>query len=158
CMESGVNSHLVGIGAISDNTASQLSDAKSILARLNIWFDDASPQNMLRIASQARRHKRQHNIGLVVVDYLQLIEPEEHNKVREQEVSKISRRLKGLARSLNIPVVALAQLNRAGDAEPTLTHLRESGAIEQDADTVLLLHRPCDTSDVIDVHIAKQRN
>jgi len=158
CMESGIDSHLLRTGIVGSNTADMLNDAREVLHNKKLWIDDASPQKMLRIASQARKFKRQHDIGLVIIDYLQLIEPEEHRMPREQQVSAISRRIKGLARELKIPVVALAQLNRSGEDEPTLANLRESGAIEQDADNVLLLHRSKENPDVIECVIAKQRN
>src|SRR5262249_15754940 len=97
-------------------------------------------------AANARRLKMRHGIGLVVVDYLQLIEPDNRKETREQQVAGISRRLKRLARELGIPVVALAQLNRnvenRADGRPRLSDLRESGGTEADADVVMLLHRP----------------
>ena len=101
---------------------------------------------MLRIAANARRLKLRHDIRLVVIDYLQLIEPENRRDPRQEQVAQISRRLKFLARELEIPVIALAQVNRASedrqDHRPRLADLRESGVIEQDADTVMMLHRP----------------
>ena len=101
---------------------------------------------MLRIAANARRLKLRHDIRLVFIDYLQLIEPDNRRDSRQEQVAGISRRLKFLARELNIPVIALAQVNRGSedrqDHRPRLSDLRESGAIEQDADTVMMLHRP----------------
>src|SRR6187402_47287 len=101
---------------------------------------------MLRIAANARRLKRQHKLQLVVIDYLQLIEPENRRDPRQEQVAQISRRLKFLARELQIPVIALAQVNRSSedrqDHRPRLADLRESGSIEQDADTCFMLHRP----------------
>src|SRR5207253_6177107 len=104
-------------------------------------------QNMLRIAANARRLKLRHHIRIVVIDYLQLIDPEVRSREsRQEQVAAISRRLKFLARELKIPVVALAQVNRSSedrqDHRPRLSDLRESGSLEQDADTVLMLHRP----------------
>jgi replicative DNA helicase len=122
---------------------------------------------MLRIAANARRLKLRHGIKLVVVDYLQLIEPDNRRDPRQEQVAQISRRLKALAKELQIPVVALAQVNRASedrqDHRPRLADLRESGSIEADADTVMLLHRPDryepgQHEGIIEVIIAKQRN
>jgi replicative DNA helicase len=100
---------------------------------------------MTEIAATARRLKRRDNLGLVVIDYLQLIEPDNSRDPRQEQVARIARRLKGLARELHIPVLCLAQLNRQADAlaghKPQLSHLRESGAIEQDADVVMFIHR-----------------
>src|SRR5262249_27407000 len=104
---------------------------------------------------------------VVVIDYLQLIEPDNRRENRQEQVANISRRLKSLARELKIPVLALAQVNRSSedrqDHRPRLADLRESGSIEQDADTVLLLHRPgrfegAEEDNTIEVHVAKQRN
>src|SRR5262249_19838538 len=113
------------------------------------------------------RLHRKHDIRMVVVDYLQLIDPESRRDPRQEQVAQISRRLKFLARELKIPVVALAQVNRSSedrqDHRPRLADLRESGSIEQDADTVMMLHRPgrfdgAQEDNVIEVIVAKQRN
>jgi replicative DNA helicase len=100
---------------------------------------------MTEIAATARRLKRRENLALVVIDYLQLIEPDNPRDPRQEQVAKIARRLKGLARELKVPVLCLAQLNRQAevskDNRPRLSHLRESGAIEQDADVVMFVHR-----------------
>jgi len=122
---------------------------------------------MLRIAANARRLKLRHGVRLVMVDYLQLIEPDNRRDSRQEQVAALSRRLKFLARELQIPVVALAQVNRSSEDrqehKPRLSDLRESGAIEQDADTVMLLHRPemyepGQHEGTTEVIIAKQRN
>jgi replicative DNA helicase len=127
---------------------------------------------MTEIAAIARRLKRQEELALVVIDYLQLIEPDNTKEPRQEQVARISRRLKGLARELNIPVLCLAQLNRQVEAtrdnKPQLSHLRESGAIEQDADVVAFIHREeyYQTDDAAreqvkgqaDLMIRKQRN
>ncbi|MBT6723118.1 MAG: replicative DNA helicase, partial [Planctomycetaceae bacterium] len=125
------------------------------------------------IASAARRIKRQHNdhLGLVVIDYLQLIEPDNPRDPRQEQVARIARRLKGLAREIKVPVLCLAQLNRqaegAADHRPKLSHLRESGAIEQDADVVMFIHREEyyrrgedaeQFAGMAEIIIAKQRN
>lgn len=101
---------------------------------------------MTHVAALARRIKRRYGLGIVIIDYLQLIEPEDKNINREQQISSITRRLKFLAKDLSVPVIALAQLNRGveqrEDKRPKLSDLRESGSIEQDADIVMFLHRP----------------
>ena len=100
---------------------------------------------MTEIAASARRLKRRHGLALVAIDYLQLIDPDNSRDPRQEQVAKIARRLKGLARELDVPVLCLAQLNRqvesSRDNKPQLSHLRESGAIEQDADVVMFVHR-----------------
>ena len=115
----------------------------------------------------ARRIKRRHQIGLILVDYIQLVDSEDSRDSRQEQIAKISRRLKTLARELKVPVVALSQLNRAvenrEDKRPRMADLRESGAIEQDADIVLLLHRPeyyddNDQPGIAELIIAKNRN
>jgi replicative DNA helicase len=122
---------------------------------------------MLRIAANARRLKKQKDLRLVMIDYLQLIDPDDRRESRQEQVAGISRRLKFLARELKVPVVALAQVNRSSedrqDHRPRLSDLRESGAIEQDADTVMMLHRPDyhepgQNEGLVEVIIAKQRN
>ena len=110
-----------------------------------LFIDDSPSRNMTEIAATARRLKRQDSLSLIVVDYLQLIEPDNPRDPRQEQVARISRRLKGLARELSVPVLCLAQLNRQVEASresrPQLSHLRESGAIEQDADVVAFVHR-----------------
>jgi replicative DNA helicase len=119
-------------------TASEISTAP-------LYIDDSPSRTMTEIAAASRRLKRRHELALVVIDYLQLIEPDNPKDPRQEQVSKIARRLKGLARELAVPVLCLAQLNRQVEAtrdnKPQLSHLRESGAIEQDADVVMFIHR-----------------
>jgi replicative DNA helicase len=147
-------------------------EAGDVLRKARLYLDDTPSRNMIQIAATARRiqkkHERDGGLRLVVVDYLQLIDPENRRDPRQEQVAQISRRLKHLARELAIPVIALAQVNRASedrqDHKPRLADLRESGSIEQDADTVLMLHRPGrfggepGEDKVLEVHIAKQRN
>jgi replicative DNA helicase len=132
-----------------------------------IFIDDTPARNMMQIAASARRIKRRSEIGLLMVDYIQLVDSDDSRDSRQEQIAKISRRLKTLARELSVPVVALSQLNRAvesrEDKRPRLADLRESGAIEQDADMVLLLHRPdyYDANDqpgMAELHVAKNRN
>jgi replicative DNA helicase len=135
--------------------------------RAPMYIDSTPARNMLQITANARRLKLRQNLGLIMVDYIQLIESEESRDSRQEQIAKISRRLKTLARELGVPVIALSQLNRAvenrEDRRPRLADLRESGAIEQDADVVLLLHRPeqydpNDQPGIAELHIAKNRN
>jgi replicative DNA helicase len=168
-----VDSHKIRKGHLNSDDIQKLMDAGDVLRRGKLYIDDTPQRTMLQIAATARRlMKKEEKAGglkLVVIDYLQLIEPENRRDPRQEQVAQISRRLKFLARDLNIPVMALAQVNRASedrqDHKPRLSDLRESGSIEQDADTVVMLHRPglFDKSDeradkVLDVIIAKQRN
>jgi replicative DNA helicase len=120
---------------------------------------------MFYVAASVRRLKTKERIGLVVLDYLQLVEPDDRNDPRHEQVASTSRRVKLPARELKVPIVALAQLNRAVEGRtshrPRLSDLRESGSIEADADTVLLMHREDDSSaDIvrIELQVAKQRN
>ncbi len=132
-----------------------------------VMLDDTPSRNMLQITANARRLKLRKGIGLVVIDYIQLIDSEESRDSRQEQIAKISRRLKTLARELDVPVIALSQLNRAvetrEDRRPRMADLRESGAIEQDADLVLLLHRPeyydpNDQPGIAELIVAKNRN
>ena len=162
-----VNSHHLRKGHLSADDMQRLIEAGEQLRRARLFIDDTPSQTMLRIAANARRLKKRENIALVVIDYLQLIEPESRRDPRQEQVAQISRRLKYLARELEIPVMALAQVNRSSedrqDHRPRLADLRESGSIEQDADTCFLLHRldktdPSQVDDTIEVIVAKQRN
>lgn len=146
-----------------------LGNAYEELRNAPIFIDDTPARNMVQVAANARRIKRRHGLGLIVVDYIQLVEPDsgESRDSRQEQIAKISRRLKTLARELNVPVIALSQLNRAvenrEDRRPRMADLRESGAIEQDADLVLLLHRPdyydaTDQPGIAELIVAKNRN
>jgi replicative DNA helicase len=166
CCQSRVDSHKLRKGHLSDDETRKLIEAGGVLRNAKLYIDDTPGQGMLRIAANARRLKLRAGLKLVVIDYLQLIEPDNRRDPRQEQVAQISRRLKFLARELQIPVIALAQVNRSSedrqDHRPRLADLRESGSIEQDADTVLMLHRP-DRYDpgqqgVIEVIVAKQRN
>ena len=160
CSLSGVDSHKVRLGRMNMDEVRRWSDAEDLVAESPFFIDDTYCQTMLRIAGTARRLKAKNGLRLAIVDYLQLVEPESRKEPWHEQVAGTSRRLKQLARELNIPVIALAQLNRGAEEheEPRLSDLRESGAIEQDADTVLLLNKPKDVCEAIDIVIAKQRN
>ncbi len=165
--QSRVDGQKLRKGHLSSEDIGKLHGAGDVLRTAKLFIDDTPGQGMLRICANARRLKLRHDIRLVVIDYLQLIEPENRRDPRQEQVAQISRRLKFLARELNIPVIALAQVNRASedrqDHRPRLADLRESGSIEQDADTCLMLHRPGKfdggvEDNIIEVIVAKQRN
>lgn len=158
--ESRVSSHRHRHCRLTADDVKRFRDAGDRLWGGKMWIDDVPVQGMLRIASNTRRFKARHNIGLVIIDYLQLIDPEKGRGNRQEEVAGISRRLKGLSRELQVPIIALAQLNRAAEdrLRPRLADLRESGGIEADADTVLLLHRPASNDRILEIDVAKQRN
>jgi replicative DNA helicase len=167
CCQARVDSHKLRKGHLGSEDMEKLIAAGGVLSRAKMFIDDTPGQGLLRIAANARRLKLRHKIRLVVIDYLQLIEPENRRDSRQEQVAHMSRRLKFLARELQIPVVSLAQVNRGAedrqDHRPRLSDLRESGAIEQDADTVMLLHRPelyepGQHEGILEVIIAKQRN
>jgi replicative DNA helicase len=167
CCQARVDSHKLRKGHLSSADMQKLIEAGGVLRNAPLFIDDTPGQGMLRIAANARRLKLREKIKLVVLDYLQLIEPDNRRDSRQEQVAHISRRLKFLARELQIPVMALAQVNRGAEDRtehrPRLADLRESGAIEQDADTVILLHRPemyepGQHEGILEIHIAKQRN
>jgi replicative DNA helicase len=167
CCQARVDSHKLRKGSLNSDDMEKLIEAGGVLRNAKLFLDDTPGQGMLRIAANARRLKLRQHIRAVVIDYLQLIEPDNRRDPRQEQVAQISRRLKFLARELAIPVVALAQVNRSSedrqDHRPRLADLRESGSIEQDADTVLLLHRPDryepgQHEGVVEVIVGKQRN
>jgi replicative DNA helicase len=147
CTIAEVNGHHLRNGTLSKKDRERLVHMVSTISKAPFFVDDSHSRSVLDIAAGARRVKRANNgqLALLVIDYLQLIEPENARDPRQEQVAKITRRLKGLARELEIPVLCLAQLNRqieaTKDNRPRLAHLRESGAIEQDADVVLFVHR-----------------
>ena len=173
CCQGRVDSHRLRKGTLNSDEIQKLMSAGDVLRGnasqgwVKLFIDDSPAQSMLRISANARRLKLRHDIRLVVIDYLQLIEPENRRDPRQEQVAQISRRLKFLAKELQLPVIALAQVNRASedrqDHKPRLSDLRESGSIEQDADTAMLLHRPGkfdggQEDNVLEIIIAKQRN
>ena len=167
CIRARVNGHRLRAGDLDEAERDQLIQASSELNEFPIFIDDKPGRTMAQIGAIARRLKRRKKLDIIIVDYLQLIEPEEKQAPREQQIAAISRRLKFLAKELSVPVVALAQLNRGvelrEDKRPRLADLRESGAIEQDADVVMFLHRPDaydpeDRPGEADVIVAKNRN
>jgi replicative DNA helicase len=145
CAESRVDAHAVRTGRLPEDDWKRLSIGAGKLAKATIFIDDSASLGILELRAKARRLKAEHNIGLVIVDYLQLMQGPRNAENREKEISAISRSLKALAKELSIPVIALSQLSRAvegrTDKRPILSDLRESGAIEQDADVVTFVHR-----------------
>lgn len=177
CAEAMIDSQAVRQGRIRDSDYPKLARASGILQQCPIWIDDSPALTLLEMRGKARRLRAEVDVGLVIVDYLQLMRSPDYSENRVQEISDISRSLKALARELEIPVIALSQLSRAseqrgGDRTPMLSDLRDSGAIEQDADIVIFIHRPEMYKDLrekaesagqnieglADVHLAKHRN
>jgi replicative DNA helicase len=146
CIHAKIEGHKLRKGELNEFDQHTLMEAANEMRTFPIFIDDVAGRTMSQIAAIARRLKRRSQLDIVVIDYLQLIESEDRNMPREQQISSITRRLKFLAKDLSIPVIALAQLNRGveqrEDKRPRLSDLRESGAIEQDADIVMFLHRP----------------
>jgi replicative DNA helicase len=155
-------------GKLSEEDFTKLSDAMGKLAEAPIFIDDTPGLTMAEMRSKARRLHMEHGLGLIIVDYLQLVNPGRKVESRVQEVSIVSQGLKNLARELNVPLLSASQLSRAvehrGEKRPQLADLRESGAIEQDADVVMFLYRPDTDYDITNHNIptklliAKHRN
>ncbi|MBI4335208.1 MAG: replicative DNA helicase, partial [Candidatus Omnitrophica bacterium] len=168
CSHARVNAHKVRTGFLSQSDWPHLTSAAGRLSEAPLFIDDTPALSLLELRAKARRFKSQHGIKLIVVDYLQLMRGPQKSENRQQEISEISRSLKALARELNVPLIAISQLSRAveqrSDHKPQLSDLRESGAIEQDADVVALLMREEyyneteENRGVAEVNIAKQRN
>ena len=146
-IESGVDSWKLRTGALEDEDFPKINEAMAELSEAPIYIDDSATTNVMEMRTKARRLQSEHGLGLVIIDYLQLISGGARSaEGRQQEVSEISRQLKGLARELNVPVIALSQLSRAVESRnpptPQLSDLRDSGSIEQDADVVAFIYRP----------------
>src|SRR5438445_793908 len=172
CSEAKVDSQAVRTGYLTSADWHRLTAAAGRLSEASIFIDDSPGLTVLEARAKARRMKAEHGLDLLVIDYLQLMRGRAAMESRQQEISEISRSLKALAKELGVPVVALSQLSRAvesratRDFRPQLSDLRESGALEQDADLILFLYRqslykedlPPDEVNVADVIIGKQRN
>ncbi|MDB4338841.1 replicative DNA helicase [bacterium] len=146
CSLARVNGHKLRNGTISSDDRERLIRKANEVSQAPLFVDDSPSRTVSEIAAAARRIKRREgNLGMIVIDYLQLIEPDNSRDPRQEQVAKIARRLKGIARELDVPLLCLSQLNRQAedskDHRPKLSHLRESGAIEQDADVVMFVHR-----------------
>lgn len=173
CAEARVDAHSVRTGRLPEDEWRKLSTSVGRLYKAKIFIDDTPALGLLELRAKARRLKVEHNVGMIILDYMQLMQGPKRAQNREQEISMISRSLKALAKEIGVPVVALSQLNRAvemrSDKRPVLADLRESGAIEQDADVVLFVHRPemygiekdedgQPTDGIAEIIIGKQRN
>ena len=180
CAQANVNLWKMRTGNLSDknddNDFSKIADAMGVLSEAPIYIDDSPNISVMEIRAKTRRMQAEKGLGLIVIDYLQLMEGRgKYSDNRVQEISEISRGLKGIARELDIPVLALAQLSRAAEQQsgpsiPKLSHLRDSGSIEQDADVVMFIYRkaadrafnsqelPMDERYKAEIHIAKHRN
>ena len=145
CSRAEVNGQKLRNGLINNDERRKLFDKAGEISQAPLIVDDSPSRRVSEIAAVARRLKRKHDLALICIDYLQLIEPDNSKDPRQEQVAKIARRLKHMARELKVPVLCLAQLNRQTEASkdniPRLSHLRESGAIEQDADVVMFVHR-----------------
>ncbi len=172
CAQADVDLWKMRTGKLSDAPGSddfpRIGQAMGILSEAPLYIDDAANTNALEIRTKARRLQMEHGLGLIVIDYLQLMEGKVNTENRVQEIAKISRQLKGLARELNLPVLCLSQLSRAVEQQnvpiPKLSHLRDSGSIEQDADVVMFIYREeyykkdSDRKNIADIIVAKHRN
>jgi replicative DNA helicase len=170
CSEARVDSNRLRTGYLKSNEYAELALVAGYLAEAPIYIDDSAATSTMELRAKARRLKSEANVGMIVVDYMQLVHVKERVENRQQQISLISRSLKALAKELEIPVVALSQLSRAvesrgGDKRPMLSDLRESGSIEQDSDVVLFLYRPevyegenSDDAGTAELIIGKQRN
>lgn len=167
-LESKVDSQKIRTGDLEDSDWERLIESANVIGNSNLIIDDTPSISIGELRSKCRKYKLEHNLGIIIIDYLQLMTAGGHSESRQQEISEISRSLKALARELNVPVVALSQLSRAvesrPDHRPMLSDLRESGAIEQDADVVMFLYRDdyynkeSEKKGIAEVIIAKQRN
>jgi replicative DNA helicase len=168
CADARVDSHRLRTGNLQEKDWTRLAKAYADLSTAKIFIDDSATLTPLEMRAKARRLKAEHGLGLIIVDYLQLVSGAGRTENRQQEISSISRSLKGLAKELSVPVIALSQLSRAPEARtdrrPQLADLRESGAIEQDADIVMFIYReeeykPSDENrGIAEIIIGKQRN
>jgi replicative DNA helicase len=171
CAEARINMHQLRSGKLPHKELPKLSLAAGPLSEAPLFIDDTPGITVLELRAKARRLKAQHNLSFIIIDYLQLMSSSGPSESRQQEISQISRSLKGIAKELDLPVVALSQLSRAveqrgGDHRPQLSDLRESGAIEQDADVVMFVYRdevynkdlPEDEKGKAEIIIGKQRN
>lgn len=169
-MESQVNSQNIRTGNLQDDQWLKLYESSNIIGSTKLFIEDQSNVTIGDIRNKCRKLKQRHNVGLIIIDYLQLMSGSGRTDSRQQEVSEISRGLKVLAKELDVPIIALSQLSRAVEARtdhrPMLSDLRESGSIEQDADVVMFIYRedkyrddlPEEDKNKAEIIIAKQRN
>ncbi len=167
-LESRVDAQHLRTGQLNDQEWEKLIESAGVIGRSNLIIDDTPGISISELRSKCRKFKLEHNLSMIIIDYLQLMSGSGRSDSRQQEISDISRSLKAIARELNVPVLALSQLSRAveqrPDHRPMLSDLRESGAIEQDADVVMFIYRDdyynhdTEKKDVAEIIIAKQRN
>jgi len=164
-----VDQHKLRSGYLNNEDLAKISSSAARLAEAPIFIDDTPGVTMVEVRAKSRRIKNERGLGLLIIDYLQLMQPgNKKAENRQQEISEISRSLKALARELNVPVLALSQLSRAveqsQDKRPSLSHLRESGALEQDSDCVIFIHRPeyfdrdTEKKGIAEIIVAKHRH
>ncbi len=166
-LESNVDAQNLRTGQLSDEDWEKLIESAGTIGRSNLFIDDTPSISIAELRTKCRKLSLEHNLSMIIIDYLQLMSGNGRAESRQQEVSEISRSLKGLARELNVPVLALSQLSRAveqrPDKRPMMSDLRESGAIEQDADLVMFIYRDdyynhdTEKKDIAEIIIAKQR-
>lgn len=167
-LESSVDAQKLRVGQLNDQEWERLIESAGVIGRSNLIIDDTPGISISELRSKCRKFKLEHNLSMIIIDYLQLMSGSGRSDSRQQEISDISRSLKSVARELSVPVLALSQLSRAveqrPDHRPMLSDLRESGAIEQDADVVMFIYRDdyynhdTDKKGVSEIIIAKQRN
>ena len=167
-LESNVDAQKLRTGQLNDQEWERLIESAGVIGKSNLIIDDTPGISISELRSKCRKYKLEHNLSIIMIDYLQLMTGSGRSESRQQEISEISRSLKALARELHVPVIALSQLSRAveqrPDHRPMLSDLRESGAIEQDADVVMFLYRDdyynheSEKKGISEVIIAKQRN
>jgi replicative DNA helicase len=168
CADARIDAHRLRTGKLNEKDWARLAKAYNDLSQSRIFIDDSATISPLEMRAKCRRLKAEHGLGLIIVDYLQLVTGAGRSENRQQELSAISRSMKGLAKELGVPVIALSQLSRAPEARtdrrPQLSDLRESGALEQDADIVMFIyreeeHKPTDENrGIAEIIIGKQRN
>ncbi len=167
-LQSNVDAQNLRTGQLNDEEWEKLIESAGIIGRSNLYIDDTPGISIAELRTKCRKLKLEHNLAMIIIDYLQLMSGSGRSDSRQQEISDISRALKSVARELNVPVIALSQLSRAveqrPDHRPMMSDLRESGAIEQDADVVMFIYRDdyynhdTDKKDIAEIIIAKQRN
>ncbi len=167
-LESNVDAQVLRTGQLNDEEWAKLIESAGVIGKSNLFIDDTPGISIADLRTKCRKLKMEHNLSIIMIDYLQLMSGSGRSESRQQEISDISRSLKGLARELSVPVIALSQLSRAveqrPDHRPMMSDLRESGAIEQDADVVMFIYRDdyynhdTDKKGISEIIIAKQRN
>jgi replicative DNA helicase len=167
--ESQIDHHAIRVGSTKDADWHKIGNAIQAISDLNLYIDDSAHIGIREVRARSRQLRRDHGLGLIIVDYIQMMKARGKFDMRSEEVGSFSRGLKAIAKELEVPVVALAQLSRAGEAgygrkarKPELSDLRESGSLEQDSDVVMMIYKPegkdGDADPPVELHIRKQRN